>query len=105
MMLQVVLAEVARQTPPRSAVMRLKIQIFVEEVSGDEPREEVRRRLPAPRQRPRDENVDGADRDALAQLHVEALKRVRVGVVTQVRQVAGQVEALGFRLAVQDPAV
>jgi hypothetical protein len=30
---------------------------------------------------------------------------VRVGVVPEVRQVAGQVEAFGARLAVQDPAV
>src|SRR3712207_6999655 len=52
------------------AVVRLEVEVLVEEVAGDEPREEVRRRLPAPRQRPRRQHVD----DARSEEHTSELQ-------------------------------
>src|ERR1700759_5353870 len=98
-------AVVANHATARGAVVRLIVEELVKEVAEHEAVVGESGRAKVERYGPRREKVYDADRKALAQLDVEAVERVRVCVVRQMRAVAGEPRALARRHAVQDPAV
>jgi hypothetical protein len=86
-------------------VVRLIVEVLVEEVAEHQAVVEEDSRAPTAGRGPRQQAVGGADGEALGELDVEAVERAGVGVVREVDAVAVQLRVVNARLAVEEPAV
>src|SRR4051794_5484858 len=105
MMKQMIVTEVPDQTIACNAVVRLKIEILVKEVTGNQSGVEKRRQLPATGCHSCHRAVDERHGNALVKLHGQPVKRRRIGMMAQMRDVSRQIESVLSRNPMENPSM